>query len=443
MAQSTRYEVIDEDHGEGAFGKIQKRRDIILERFVAVKHLKLVKDPEAQARFVKEAKTLAKMSHPNVPAIYDVEFLDDEMRIYFEFIEGENLRKLITGKTIPTVEQARRWFTQIASALSHVHALGIIHRDIKPENVVISTDGTAATLVDFGIALTTDDLRRLTEPGYVIGTPAYMSPEQAAGTEIDGRSDLYSLGITLYETLAGHLPHAGNYLTLSDANEAIPPSVDGLIRKCLVQDRNHRIPTAEAFIDELRLAIRTDIPLSSLLTDARLHEILAALVQLSAEEFHSKPPGQRLLILNRLKDLVRTDRQELRLATGAFITHLLRLATFEAAIYYTPVLEVAFSWGFDKTVHASWQGNQEVREGIIDASKNANSVAHSVISSAYLKHVQGKQLDTVPGWYHHDLRRIVVALLANPNCGELATQLAEFYDELNVKTHQAKIPTAR
>ena len=435
MPETTRYEVIDEAHGEGAFGKIQKRRDKVLERFVAVKNLKLLQDPDAQARFIKEAKTLARMSHPNVPAIYDVEFLEKEMRIYFEFIDGENLRTLVTGENIPTVEHARRWFSQIASALSHVHSIGIIHRDIKPDNIIIAPGGTTATLVDFGIALTTDDVRRLTEPGYVIGTQAYMSPEQAAGSDLDGRSDLYSLGITLYETLAGHLPHPGQYQALSDANEAIPPSIDELIRKCLIQDRNHRIPTAEAFIDELRLAIRTDIPLSSLLTDARLHEILAALVQLSTEDFHAKPRGQRLLILNRLKDLVRTDRQELRTATGELIKHLLRLAALETAADYSPVVEVAFAWGFDKTVTASWQGNQEVREGLIDAAKTANHTAHAVISQSYLKHVGAKQLETLPGWYHHDLRKIVVALLANPNCGDIATQLAEFYDKLNLETH--------
>ena len=150
---TTRYELIDESHGEGAFGKIQKRKDNILERIVAVKILKLFDDAEARARFIQEAKTLAKLSHPNVPAIYDVDFLEKEMRIYFEYIDGENLRKFVSEKRIPSMDQIRRWFAQIGSALSHAHGLGIVHRDIKPDNIIISPDHTTATVVDFGIGL--------------------------------------------------------------------------------------------------------------------------------------------------------------------------------------------------------------------------------------------------------------------------------------------------
>lgn len=188
-------------------------------------------------------------------------------------------------------------------------------------------------------------------------------------------------------------------------------------------------------MEELRLAMRTDVPLSSLLTDARLQEILAALIQLSPEDFHAKPRGQRLLILNRLKDLVRTDRQELRTATAELIEHLLRLAALETRGDYASVVEVAFLWGFDKIFTANWQGNPDIRVALILAAKTANSTAHAIMSENYLKHVGGKELGPLPGWYHHDLRKVAVALLANASCGDVATQLAEFYDRLNLQTH--------
>lgn len=435
MNESERYELIDEAHGEGAFGKIQKHNDKALDRIVAVKVLKLFNDTDARERFVREAKTLAKMAHPNIPAIYDVNFLSDEMRIHFEWVDGDNLKRLIAGGTIPTVEQARRWFTQVGSALVHAHSLGIVHRDVKPDNIVVSKDLSNATLVDFGIALTQDDASKLTATGYVIGTPSYMSPEQAAGQDLDGRSDLYSLGITLYETLSGHLPHPGQYQDLSEVNEAIPPSIDELIRKCLIQDREHRIAKASDFVVELREAIRTDIPLSSLLTDARLHEIQAALNQLSPEEFHAKPRGQRLLILNRLKDLLRTDKEQLRLATAQLILSLLRLAALESSSEYQPVIDASFAWGFDKQEKDHWQGDTDIRQGLVTAAKQVKETAHEAIAKGYLDFIADKQLEGLPGWYHHDLRRIVVALLANPACGDTAGDLANFYDHLNKVTH--------
>jgi serine/threonine-protein kinase len=222
MDTEERYEIIEEAHGEGGFGRVAKRRDKLLDRFVAVKQLKVL-DEESKERFRREAKALAKMSHPHIPAIYDVRFLDNLMEIYIAFIEGQPLREVIKQGIIPSMDQTRRWFTQVAAALEHAHGLGIVHRDIKPDNIIISADKENAILVDFGIVLTADDVKKLTGTGYVIGTPAYMSPEQSSGEKIDRRSDLYSLGITLYESLSGHLPHPGGYQPLADANEAIPP----------------------------------------------------------------------------------------------------------------------------------------------------------------------------------------------------------------------------
>jgi serine/threonine-protein kinase len=181
-----RYEVITEAHGEGGFGCIAKKRDKFLDRLVAVKQLKVLGE-EARERFRREAKALAKMGHPHIPAIYDVKFSDDRMEIYFAFVEGRPLREIIKAGAIPSLDRARRWFTQVAAALEHAHSRGSVHRDVKPDNIIVSDDDSNALLVDFGIALPADDVTKLTGSGYVIGTPAYMSPEQSNGDKLDGR----------------------------------------------------------------------------------------------------------------------------------------------------------------------------------------------------------------------------------------------------------------
>jgi serine/threonine protein kinase len=327
------------------------------------------------------------------------------------------------------------WFTQVASALDHAHSKGIIHRDVKPDNIVISTDDENATLVDFGIALTADDLKSLTKEGYVIGTKGYMSPEQENGENLDGRTDLYSLGITLYETLSGHLPHPGGYQSLSEKNEAIPPAIDDLIKDCLTQDRNARIQSAQDFIKRLRSAFRSDVPLSTLLTEGRLHELVAALRQISADEFSAKPRGQKLLVVNRLKDLIRSDKPELRNATADVITLLTRIARFEGEGDYGPIAAAAFEWGFEKSYGPSWHGNQDIRTALIDSSKGVKEIGHRVLAKAFMGFLAQKDLGQLPGWVMHDLRLIVMALLANPACGVEADDLAVLYDRINEASH--------
>ncbi len=436
MSTDERYEVVADAHGEGGFGRVSKRRDKILDRLVAVKELKLLQDEDARERFRREAKALAKMSHPHIPAIYDVRFADDRMEIYFAFVEGQTLREIIKVGAIPALERARRWFTQVAAALEHAHGRGIIHRDVKPDNIIVATDDVNALLVDFGIAMTPGDVKKLTKSGYVIGTPSYMSPEQSNDEELDGRSDLYSLGITLYETLSGHLPHPGVYQSLSDMNEAIPPAIDDLIKECLVQDRTVRLQSAGDFIKRLRSVFRTDVPLSTLLTEARLHEVVAALRQMSAEDFAAKPKGQKLLLLTRLKDLLRIDKPELRTATAQVIALLTRLARFEGDKEYAPIITAAFHWGFDKSYGVNWTGDQDIRDAIADAAKSANAEAHRVLADEFVKFLNNKEVVKLPGWYNHDLRIEVMTLLANPACSEnVAEPLAGLYDQINEASH--------
>lgn len=438
MAEASRYELLDDSHGKGGFGQVSKRKDKILERLVAVKELRLLDDESAKERFRLEAKTLARLSHPNIPAIYDVDFGPDRMLIYFEFIEGKSLSKLIKESPLPSMERARRWFGQVALALDHAHKANIVHRDVKPQNIVVSEDEATATLVDFGIALTADDVKGLTKEGYVIGTPGYMSPEQADGEDVDGRSDIYSLGVTLYESLAGHLPHAGGYQSISDSNEAVAPAIDDLIQACLEQERSARISTAMDFYKRLQSAFRTDVPLSALLTDARLHEIVAALKSMSADDFASRPRGQKLLLINRLKDLIRIDEEkpELRSATAEVIQLMLRLARLEKSSDYKPIAEAAIEWGFDKQYGPTWIGDEDIRNELVSVSKVISPENHSVLSNAFIDFVTDKDLSDLPGgWYAHDLRLLVMSLLANPSCGDDADALASFYDDINAASH--------
>jgi serine/threonine-protein kinase len=169
-----RFKTIDKDFNEGGFGKIIVVSDEILERKVAIKRLQYL-DGQNKERFKKEAKILASLSHPNIPAIYDVEFNDSEMYIEFQFIEGINLREIINQKTYPSTEEARRWFSQISSALEYAHSKKIIHRDIKPENIIINNDRNLAYLVDFGIALNADDTRNIRERGCYRNTRLYSA----------------------------------------------------------------------------------------------------------------------------------------------------------------------------------------------------------------------------------------------------------------------------
>lgn len=281
-----RYQLETGKQDSGGFGKVIKGYDNILQRDVAVKILdpvfKTFPDKEDQERFIKEGRILASLSHPNIPAIYDI-IINDEFKIIFEYIHGENLREKLKSGPI-SLKRAKNYIVNIASALKYAHSRGVIHRDLKPENLVITEDNIICYLVDFGIALSREDTRRITKAGYIIGTPGYMSPEQESGEDIDYKTDIYSLGICLYEMLSGRIVPKGHYDRLSDTDDLIPKAIDDLILSC-IKPKESRLHDLDRFVNNLITSLRPTASIADLLTKGTLHEIVQELATETADTF--------------------------------------------------------------------------------------------------------------------------------------------------------------
>lgn len=211
-----RYQV-QEKIGEGAMADVYRAYDPSIRRPLAIKVLKAeyCQDQEYASRFLREAKAAGALSHPNIVTIYDVGEIDGYPYIAMELLEGEPLNEAMSRQGKLPLQQILAIAAQLADALRYAHALGVVHRDIKPSNIMVGSDGTSIKILDFGIArvneadglLDADHLK--TQIGQVLGTPRYMSPEQALGREIDGRSDLFSVGVVMYEMITGTKAFAG------------------------------------------------------------------------------------------------------------------------------------------------------------------------------------------------------------------------------------------
>ena len=204
-----RYEILDEI-GQGAMGTVYRARDPLIERTVAIKTVSIEQlrqeGADAESRFLREAQSAGRLSHPNIETIYDVGEADGLAYIAMEYLSGVTLRDLMNKGPIP-LDLALDTATQMAEALAFAHEHGVIHRDIKPANVVVTGRRGRVKLTDFGIARLVNSDR--TQAGQMLGSPRYMSPEQAMGREIDGRSDIFSLGAVLYEMLTGQYAFDG------------------------------------------------------------------------------------------------------------------------------------------------------------------------------------------------------------------------------------------
>ncbi len=427
-----RFTFADQVHGAGGFAKVIKGRDNVLERNVAVKVLNPLAtefSKTEQERFRREARILASLSHPHIPSIYDVSFSGGEtFLIVFQFIEGVTLRAVIDQGPC-SINDAKSWFHQVASALDHAHDSGIVHRDVKPENIIIMPDRESAYLVDFGIALSTEDAKKLTASGWAIGTAGYMSPEQQAGEPVDARSDVYSIGVTLYEALAGKRIPVGDYEPLSAGNEAIPPEIDDLIRASVLP-KERRLDSAKTFSQKLLGALRPSKPLSETLVHGKLHELAAAIEQLSPVEFTRLPKGQQSLILAKVADIVNSGETNLEYAAEQFLELLLNLCILVDKENYRGIVLPAVSWAFEKRFYEQ-TGRDSIRRALERAAHQASGESYEVLREEFVEFLKRAELDDQEDWYLHAVRNVLQTLLANPACTSGEEVLVEAFEKVN------------
>jgi serine/threonine protein kinase len=264
-ARISKYELLE--FLGGGMSHVFRARDTVLGRTVAIKILTPagVADPDTKARFLQEARTASNISHENILSVYDFGEEDGKPYMVMEFLRGRTLRAAIKENLLPDIAFKLRLAWQVARALSYVHQNQIIHRDVKPENINLDNTGRAK-LMDFGIAKSAD--LSLTQPGYVLGTPYYMAPEQIMGKPVTGSVDIYAFGIMLYEMVLGNRPYSGDtietifYKILNEpldlsplALAGIPPEVVAIVARCTKKDPAERYPDFNAVVADLESAL--------------------------------------------------------------------------------------------------------------------------------------------------------------------------------------------
>jgi eukaryotic-like serine/threonine-protein kinase len=267
-----RYKVLKE-LGRGAMGLVYLGKDPTIQRFVAIKTMRLDhidnddKLQDVKARFFREAESTGRLSHPNIVTIYDAGEEDHLGYIAMELIEGTSLKQWARKPNLMPVDEVLLTVATVADALDYAHQQGVVHRDIKPANIMLTKD-RVVKVMDFGIAKMASSSK--TQTNIVMGTPTYMSPEQIAGKKVDGRSDIFSLGIVLFELLTGQLPFTADNLSavlfsiahhphpaIQPLRPDLPPMVQEIVDRALQKELPHRYRRADEFASELRACLQS------------------------------------------------------------------------------------------------------------------------------------------------------------------------------------------
>jgi len=267
------YQVI-ERVGKGGMATVYRAHELSLNRMVALKVLSphLSDDPGFIKRFEREAQAAAGLNHPNIVQIYSIGEEDGVHFIAMEFVKGRTLADIVREEGHVAVDRALEIIRQAAEALGEAHRAGLVHRDIKPGNIIVHENGRVK-VTDFGIAFIPEADTKLTRDGAVIGTPEYISPEQCRSEPVDGRSDIYSLGVTLYEMLAGRTPYTadtpvsmlmkivqGEFLPLGEVSPGVPEGIRSIVGRMMASDPADRYQTADELIRDIDNGGIADIP---------------------------------------------------------------------------------------------------------------------------------------------------------------------------------------